>query len=206
MIVEAAIWTATALAAPEVLRFVWGRWGGAAGDRLQPVLSFGRWFHALGIPYLALITGAVAAPDVGLSGQSGTEWLRGAGICAAVLGLAWVAARRRRVAYPYPGPGLAAIDEPRWALYRGTGSLLADPRWAGPFIGLGIGVIEWALRHPPRVRGFRPSAEAWPSLARLFGSTVLFFLTRNLWLMVLTQAGLSLVLAGINREPSEDQA
>lgn len=205
MIVEAALWTGTALAAPELLRFVWGRWGGPVGGRLQALLSFGRWFRSLGIPYLALITGAVAPGDVGLSGHSGAEWLRGVVGCAAVLGVAWAAARRRRVALPYPMPVSAALDEPRWALYRGTGGLLADPRWVGPLIGLGLGVMEWTLWQRPWVQGARPQAEAWARLARVCGSSALFLLTRNLWLIVLTQVGLSFILTG-PRRPSDDQA
>ncbi len=204
MIAEALLWTGIALAAPLVVGFFRGRLASRLGDWSQPGASVGRWIYSLGIPYVALITGAVAARDVGLSGRTGVEWLRGAIVCAAALGAAWVAVGWRRVELPYARPGQAAMDEPRWALYRGTASLLADPRWSGPLIGLGIGLLEWVLRHRPRASRTWPVPAEWTDLARVCGSTALFLLTRNLWLIVLTQAGLSLILTRTGQTTSED--
>lgn len=205
MIVEAIIWTTAALVAPDIIGLVRAGWGGGSGERLQTVVSFGRWFRSLGIPYLALLSGAVAARDVGLSGQTGAEWLRGAFECAGVLGLTWIVIGYRRTALSYSPPVRAAMDEGRWALYRGTGSLLADPLWAGPLIGLAVGLIEWAVKHHAWVQPSHLKVDAWSSLARVCGSTALFLLTRNLWLIVVTQAGLSLIIGGAAREPNRDQ-
>lgn len=203
MIVEAVLWTVAALIGPDLVSLVLGRWRRIAGE---PLVSFGGWIRSLGIPYLALISGGVAARDIGLSGHSAVGWLQGALVCAGVLALARVAAGWRRSALPYARPGEAALDEPRWALYRGTGSLLAGPRWAGPLVGLGIGVIEWTLSHRPWVQGVRLQASAWAHLARVCGSTALFLLTRNLWLVGITQIGLSWILSSAGREAREAQA
>lgn len=206
MTVEAILWTVAALVGPEIFGSIWDRWGDRIEERLLPLASFGRWFRDLGIPYLAVITGAVAARDVGLSGQTAADWLRGGLACAGVLGVAWVVVGSRRLPPPYAGPVPAVMDEPRWALYRGTGSLLADPIWVGPLIGLGVGLVEWALQH--RVWAQRPQLkpDVWSGVGRVCGSTALFFLTRNLWLIVLTQAGLSLIFGGRLRDPIGDQA
>jgi ribosomal protein S10 len=206
MIFEAILWTLTTLVAPEVFGSVWGRWEDRLDQRLLPLVSFGRMFRSLGIPYLAVITGAVAARDVGLSGQTGSDWLRGGLVCAGVLGIAWVVVGSRQLGLPYSGPVPAATDEPRWALYRGTGSLLADPVWVGPLIGLGLGLIEWALKQRVGAERVQPYPDARSSLGRVCGSTILFFLTHYLWLIVFTQIGLSLIFGGRLHAPHGDQA
>jgi hypothetical protein len=194
MILEAVIWTTIALAAPPITGLAMQRWGIHPTERLQPVVSLGERFRSLGIPYLALITGAITARDAGLSGQTWAEWLRGALECAAVLAIVWIAVELRRWAPSFPDPGPTVMDESRWALYRATGSLLADPGWPGPLIGLGVGVIEWAVVHRLWVQRDQMGAESWSSLVRLCASTILFLLTRNLWLIVLTQVGLNLMI------------
>jgi hypothetical protein len=204
MIVEALLWTGIALFGPAIVGFFWGRLASCLGDGSLPGASMARWIHSLGIPYVALITGAVSVRDVGLSGIAGIEWLRGAIVCAGALGVAWVATGWRRVELPYARPGRAAEDEPRWALYRGTASLLADPRWAGPLIGLGIGLLDWFLRIRPWAQRAWPMPAEWSDLVRVCGSTALFLFTRNLWLIVLTQAGLSLVFTRTVQSSSED--
>jgi hypothetical protein len=206
MVVEAFLWTTIALLGPDVIRLIGDRWGIRIGDRLQAGLSVGRWIYNLGVPYLALITGAVAARDVGLTGLDGVEWLRGAIECAGALGVVWVVAGWRRPVLPYARPDRAAMDEPRWALYRGAGSLLADPLLAGPLIGLCIGLIEWGLKHRPWVQEAWAKADAWASLVRVCVSTALFLLTRNLWLIVLTQVGLSVILTRGVRDSIGDEA
>lgn len=202
MIVEAILWSVAALGGPDLFGMAMRRWGIIAGG---PWISFGRYLRSLAIPYLALITGAVAARELGLTGHAALEWFRGSLICGGVLAIAWVAAGWRGAGWPYARPEEAALDEPRWALYRGTGSLLADPRWAGPLIGLGLGVIEWTLSHRPWIQGGRWPRTAWSVLARIGGSTALFLLTRNLWLIMITQVGLSLILAGSPRKTHEDR-
>lgn len=206
MIIEAILWTVTALVSPEVFGLAWDRWGDRLDARWLPLASFGRWFRSLGIPYLAVITGAVTARDVGLAGQTAPDWLRGGLVCAGVLGIAWVFVGSRRLNLPYPEPATSAMDEARWALYRGTGSLLADPIWVGPLIGLGVGLVEWGLHHRVWVELAPLKPDVWSELGRVCGSTILFLLTRNLWLIVLTQVGLSLIFGGRPRDPIGDQA
>ena len=203
MLVEAIVWTGLVLVGPSVLRPVWSRWDARVDDRLRPALSLGRWFHSLGLPYLALITGAVAARDCGVSGRTAAEWLTGAAACAAGLGLAWVVLRLHPLGGAYPGPVQAATDEPRWALYRGTGSLLADPQWGGPLIGLMLGAVEWILTRRLWTLPAWSQAGVWIDFARLAGSTVLFLVTRNLWLLILTQAGLSMIVTRSSSTPVE---
>jgi hypothetical protein len=206
MIVEAISWSVVALVGPEILGRLWDRLRDRIDDHLLPPAFFGRWFRSLGIPYLAVITGAVAARDIGLSGQTAADWLRGGLLCAGVLGVAWVIVGPRRLSLSHTGPVAAALDEPRWALYRGTGSLLADPVWIGPLLGLGLGLAEWLLQHRPWVERARLKPDAWSELGRVCGSTVLYLLTRNLWLIVLTQAGLSLIFGGRLHDPMGEHA
>jgi hypothetical protein len=203
MIAEALLWTGVALFAPVVVRFFWGRLEGRLGDWSLPSASIGRWIYCLGIPYVALITGAVAARDVGLSGLTGVEWLRSTIVCFGVLSVAWVAIGWRRVEWPYARPEQAAMDEPRWALYRGTASLLVDPGWAGPLIGLCIGLLEWFLRRRLLAQAAWPTSVEWTDLARVCGSTALFLLTHNLWLIILTQVGLSLIFTRTGQVSTE---
>ena len=191
------------LVGPAVIRHAWSRWDGRVDDRLRPVVSLGRWLHSLGLPYLALITGAVAARDCGVSGRTATEWLAGAAACVAALGLAWLALHLRPLRSAYPGPLQAATDEPRWALYRGTGSLLAGSQWGGPLIGLILGSVEFILTRHLWTAPAWSQAEVWIELARLAGSTVLFLFTRNLWLLILTQVGLSMIVARSASTPVE---
>jgi hypothetical protein len=206
VIVEAVAWTVVALVVPDAVLLSRIRWGARIGDGLGPIRSIGRWVCNLGIPYLALISGAISARDAGLTGLSGVEWLRGAILCAGILAVAAILAGWGRGHLSYVRPDQAALDEPRWALYRGTGSLLADPHWAGPLIGLGIGLAEWSVRHRLWAGRAWPGPEVWSNLTRVCASTALFLLTRNLWLIVLTQAGLSLVLAGTARGSAEGGA
>jgi hypothetical protein len=206
MIAEALIWTGIALAAPLVVDRAWDWLSSRLGHWSQPVADAGRWVYHLGIPYIALITGAVAARDMGVTGMTGVEWLRGGIVCAGVIGVAWIALGLRRVELSYAGWGQAAMDEPRWALYRGAASLWADPLWAGPLLGLGVGLLEWILWLQPWAQRARPAPAEWTNLVRVCGSTLLFLLTRNLWLIVLTQACLSLLLSRSAQTSAEEAA
>lgn len=206
MIAEALLWTGLAVAAPAVAGLFSAQLTTRLADRSPSAATVGRWICSLGIPYVALITGAVSVRDVGLTGMTGAEWLRGAIVCIAALGAAWIMSGWRRFAWAYARPEQAAMDEPRWALFRGTASQVVDPGLAGPLMGLGIGLLEWFIHMQPWAGRRRPMPVEWTDLARVCLSTALFLLTRNLWLIVPTQVGVSLILTNPSQAATEDDA
>jgi hypothetical protein len=66
-----------------------------------------------------------------------------------------------------------------------------------------LGTAEWILTRRPWTLPAWSQAGVWIDLARLAGSTVLFLVTRNLWLLILTQAGLSMIVTRSSSTPVE---
>ena len=171
------------------------------GGRWLALLS--RWAYFVGPPYAALLLGVISPRWMGLSELN---WVHSAGIGGAaaavalgLLSLSWWSYRRalprRRqpqgVPLPRPLRWLLAIMEAatlqiHWAFYR---SAFIDQAWLGDlywgsWAGWALVCLEWSsnpwLRH-----GLRRPAQAEPILRRAalaLVTTVLFILTRNLWL------------------------
>jgi hypothetical protein len=148
----------------------------------------------------AWVTGAVAGFDCGITGIGLARWLSGAAICTALIlafafSLRFPSIRRTVQVWFHPTRSwLVLFDEPRWAFYRGAGAVALVEPAAAQLAGLALGGLEWLARNgrPSRtssrwVSGNRPS-EVWSELVRLGVSAVLFALTRNLWLILATQA------------------
>ena len=167
------------------------------------------WLWGIVPAYLALITGAIPARFFGLTGHSPLAWFGGAIVCGALVGLAALAP------WPegdWPTPTHGVLDEPRWALYRAAGVLWVPRPELGLLIGLGLGLIEWAICFKPWMGPLketlrsRRTAEVdvgwspgtWETVARVAGSSLLFASTRNFWLTALSQA----VLLGMVRRNS----
>lgn len=165
------------------------------------------WLWGIVPAYLALISGAVPARFVGLTGQSPQAWLGGAALSGAIIGLM---ASIRRPEGDWPTPTRGVLDEPRWALYRAAGVLwLPGYEW-GLLTGLVLALLEWAICFRPwkgpLQEGLRaPRMEeleskwptgTWETVARIAGSSLLFAATRNFWLTAVSQA----VFLGVMRK------
>lgn len=206
---EAALWAALALSAPTAASWLWPRLRPRLGEWGSAAEALGPWLHGLLPAYLALVTGAVSGRDAGLFDHSWGDWASGVLACGAGLVAAAILAWWRPLPLRIPSPLDGALDEPRWALYRGAGALWAGAWTPGVFIGLGLAVLEWmAVVQPWRRRssseatlagrrwrilgGLAP--EEWGILFRMALSAALFLATRNLWLTAATQAGVLALL------------
>lgn len=175
-----------------------------------------RWAYFIGPPYVALLLGVISPRRMGLSELDWVHSVGVGGVAAAIalglLSLSWWSYRR---ALPWggdhggrPGRGQAlplsrplrwllalaetAALQAHWAFYR---SVFIDRAWLGDlywgsWAGWALVCLEWAsnpwLRH-----GLRQPTQAEPILRRAalaLVTTVLFILTRNLWLCWVTHA------------------
>lgn len=190
MALEAALWCAVAMTAPFVARRCWPVILARIGDRARPLVELGPWLHGALPAYLALISGAILGRDAGLYGQSLGQWMAsvlGVGIALALVHV-WL--RRRALDLELPKIAEAALDEPRWALYRASGVLWTGMGWAGILVGIGLMAGEWAMtqelwRQPPEAGKW-----GWLWLIRGMASSLYFGVTGNLWLTAALQLGI----------------
>jgi len=197
-VIDTAIWVAATVAAPMGARALWKR----LLSRIAPwegELSFwARVGYGVVPLYGAWVTGAVAGRDCGIFDIGLTSWLTGGAICAALLlavafTLRFPSVRQRVQVWFHPTRSwLVLADEPRWAFYRGAGAVALGGAAAAQLVGLALGGVEWLARNGRPARGL--STEALSELVRLGVSAVLFALTRNLWLILATQAVLAALL------------
>jgi hypothetical protein len=185
------MWVALTLAAPVAARPLQRRLGPRLAVWQGELEFWARAAYGILPLYGAWITGAVLAYDCGLSGFSLADWLTNIGLCAVLLGALGLGLRSPRVAanlrtwFSPDGSWLGLFDEPRWAFYRGAAAVPFPAPVAAQTVGLILGGLEWLLR------GGRPSRSTpplvWAGLVRLGASAALFALTRNLWLILITQ-------------------
>jgi hypothetical protein len=191
----AAIWVALTLAAPPAARQIQRRLGSRLDPWAAEVAFWSTAAYGVLPLYGAWITGAVIGRDCGVSGIPPAGWLIGIAICAFLLGVLALSLRLtagNRLARKWVAPGgswLTLFDEPRWAFYRGAGAAVLPEPVAAQALGALLGGFEWLLRGGRPRRGMPP--QMWSGLVRLGVSAVLFALTHNLWLVLLTQAAAS---------------
>jgi hypothetical protein len=152
----------------------------------------------LGLPFAALMRGAVLPREFGLEGFRAQDWLTGALIAAALVAGAALALRARPTGWDRIDPVDAVLDEARWGLYRAAGMAWTSSVFPGAAIGLGLMVLEGYLHS-----GTRSVPRIWASsqplaLLRPVASFLFFILTRNAWLTALAQAGLVLALSAFS--------
>ena len=166
--------------------------------------ELGAFLVMVGIPFFALITGAVGMNVMALgadltdpnalAGFTFVNWVRGVGtvfaVIAVVLVTLWLGARSaprgQSWGLGWLGVRDALYNEVHWTFYRAAPALfLADPYW-GVVIGVALVLAEWFIS---------PAAEMSPNtaegrqyltlrLACLFASSFLYLATYNLWLMI----------------------
>ena len=191
---ETAFWVLLSVLAPTAVRWGWSRWGSRFDAWESTLIEITPWLYGIVPAYLALITGAVLGRQFGLYGNGLRDWLLGALVCAGYLAAGSLVFRRWRFSFDLPSPLHAALDEPRWSLYRAAGQLWTGMLWSGVLVGFGFAALEWALNRRPWETRSWPPAEAWLDLARSAGSALLFFLTGNFWLTLLANTGMILIL------------
>lgn len=201
---EAAFWVGVALLSPIAAEVIWPRLSIRLGEQAEIAERFAPWAWGLIPAYLALITGAVPARDLGLTGHSPFAWFGGALICGALIG---IAALLRWPKGDWPEPTRGVLDEPRWALYRGAGLLWIAGPAPGLLIGLGLSLLEWGIRFQPwktrrgrDPRRWQAPPGTWETLLRMASSASIYTLTRNFWLTAIFQAALLSVIRRDIRE------
>jgi hypothetical protein len=176
--------------------------------------EFGYFFVMVGIPFVALITGASGLDLMALgadlakpghiAGFTFADWVRGAGVAAVViiciLVILWLGSRAaphgQRWNIGLLGVRDALYDEVHWTFLRAAPFLLfGDPYW-GVLIGALLVLLEW-VTHPDAgewLKSIEGRQYLTVRLACLFASGFLYLATRNLWLMIV--ANLVIQLAG----------
>lgn len=190
-----AVWSALGslvpLAAPHARRLLAQHRSSWVG----PAALLGPWIHGPGLAFAALFTGSLPARALGLFGSDGRIGWVGGGLLVLLL---WLGARRalerRPVALGLDRYDVVVLDEPRWALYRGAGWLWTGSFYLGGLVGIGLGLVEWALTWRAWRPNERATAPACFMLARIGVSALAFSLTGNLWLTAVLQVGLAVLI------------
>lgn len=194
---EAAAWSAVGLLGPVIASRYWPQVRERLPDDLVIVEQAWPWLYGLVPPYLALISGAVVARDLGLRVDGWLGWaldLVLAGGVAAGLGLA----STRLDSEPQTEAGWGALlDEPRWSLYRAAAGLWVGFTPLALLIGLALTLVEWATRYRAWVPEKRRDNRTCLALLRAASSALLFAVTWNLWVTV---AGQALITWWLRRE------
>jgi hypothetical protein len=197
---------------------------------IVPYLALGGWLPLAGGPRILgwqPQQGLLALADMGLVVPSQqwpvTRWLEAAGtglglgfLSLLALGLAWANAlslapsvrpRLRFAPLPWWSVLVAGLSlEVHWAFYRGALAVVLDDVYAGTFVGLALVVLEWVLnpfwRHgvaPPA--GTTPDAgRVWLNAGLVLTSTLVFLLTRNLWICLAVHWLLVLAFWALRRQ------
>ena len=188
----------------------------------------GRFAFFLVVPYLALggwprqpYQGFLSLEDMGLVGLSEhwpvTRWLEAAGIglgwgglALLLLGLAWVGANRRAgrtwLVFSFSQWWAVLVGvlylEVHWAFYRGALAVMLGDAYVGAVLGLGLVYLEWTL-DPFWRRAWRLESQAaqyWLHAALVFVITVLFLLTRNLWVCLAVHVMIEFSMRWLGRD------
>ncbi len=170
---------------------------------LEPI----KFLYYIGIPYAALLRGAILPRLMGLTHL---DWVKGMGLGAALGGAAflllavvwwwyvravdalprWVSARREVSSADASTNGCTRLREAiyletHWAFYRSAAILLLESHYAGAFIGFLLVTLEWSTNPAWR----RDLTLPWRSANLLlrwslaFATAIIFLFTRNLWLL-----------------------
>lgn len=188
MIWEATAWSAVGILAPILADRYWPALRSRLPSGAEVLEAIWPWLYGVGPPYLALISGAVVARDLGLR-VDGFLDLAFDLLLAALLVLAILVVWER-----LPGDLESEtrwrdlLDEPRWTLYRASAGLWIGFGALALGIGMALTLVEWAVRYRSWDARRRADPETCMALLRIASSTLLFALTRNLWVTLAGQA------------------
>jgi hypothetical protein len=148
------------------------------------------WIRSLGLPYLGLLLGWIAARDYGLAGHTAAEWILGSAAAVGLgIGFGWIADRLSLA----PGWGVVG-DEARWTLYRAAVWPLAVHLPLAVLAALAAAGAEFAWeRRRAREKVFDKVGLLF--LTHAAGSALLFLLTHNFFLAMLYYLTAALVSA-----------
>ncbi|PJF47917.1 MAG: hypothetical protein CUN48_06090 [Candidatus Thermofonsia Clade 3 bacterium] len=218
---QLALWVAGSFAVGLAAVAAVYRFGGARLRRALVESELGsvfvevvRFSYYIGLPFGALITGALSVDLLGLgaiavedastlAGFTLRDWMRGsiaAGLATGfVLVVLWLA--RRSADLPpalfdaQPSALLivreAAYAEAHWAFYRAPFVLLFQDAYWGATAGFALVAVEWVLAR--RLRHTPPHANRPHALAAtccMLTSGLLYVTARNLWLMIVAHAAI----------------
>jgi hypothetical protein len=189
--IEALLWSALGVTAPFVARYIPADWRERLGNRAGQLKSISPWMHGLAPPFLAIFSGAISLRFLGISGPDVlTGWILQGVLLAMVLAGASAWLQRHPISRPTLRLDHAVLDEPRWALYRGAGTLVLTHSGFGALLGLVLGVAEWALTSEVWKPERRQDSVVCLGLIRVSTSAIAFVLSRNLWLTIAFQVAL----------------
>jgi hypothetical protein len=167
-----------------------------------------RFLYYIGIPYAALLRGAVLPRLMGLTQL---DWVKGIGLGTALgggtfllLALIWWWYARAIATLPLSAReqrGASLGDdstngwillrevvylETHWAFYRSAAILFLDSHYAGVFLGFLLVTLEWSINPAWRTGLSLPprSVSIFMRWGIAFVTAIIFLLTRNLWLLV----------------------
>lgn len=188
MIWEATAWSAVGVLAPLLVRRYWPAVRARSPTRSEIIESAWPWLYGLAPPYLALISGAVVARDLGLRISSaldlGLDLILAALLASGVI-FVW---ERLPGEVRNDARWRDLLDEPRWSLYRASAGLWIGFNALALVIAMALALLEWAIRFQSWDANRRIKPETCTALLRLATSTLFFALTRNLWVSVAGQA------------------
>jgi len=167
-----------------------------------------RLLYYAGVPYAAIMLGAADFPaHLGLArldwpASVGRGVALGLAVFAGLAGITWYSVRSlRQIRCEAPPPGArpawtvgldAFFQEAHWAFYRLPGILLAGDFLFGTFIGAGLAILERVASPRWRLKASSPETalEAWQSIALLVGMSLVFYFTRNFFVLWAAHAAL----------------
>lgn len=187
-----AVWSLTASVAPLAAPYAHRLLARRRPKWVDRVALLAPWLYGPGLAFAALFAGSLPARALGVLGSGGwVGWVAG----ALLVLLLWFGARQALQRWPITLEldryDVVVLDEPRWALYRGTGWLWAGSFALGSLVGLGLALIEWTVTWRAWLPENRRSVPACYALARIGVSALVFTMTGNLWLTMLLQVGLA---------------
>lgn len=179
------LWCALALSWPVFQSLGSDLLGRRAIPRWLERLHLASWLGSVGVPYLALLSGAVSFRDYGLDLGGPSSWIPDA-VVALLLALVLALVSIR---FPAGEDGLTILEEPRWALYRALGWAWTGSLGVGIAVAVAGAILEQLLERIRRGGRFQVTFQDRGWLFRVTYSNLVFGLTTSFWLILLGRIG-----------------
>ncbi len=148
-------------------------------------LHLASWLGSVGLPYLALLSGAVSVRDYGLNLGEPSSWIPYT-VVALLLGLLLALVSIR---FPGGEERLTILEEPRWALYRALGWAWTGSLGLALAVAVAGAVLERLLERIRRQGSLQVTSLDRGWLFRVIYSNLVFGLTTSFWLILLGRIG-----------------